>query len=95
MKEKPPGEGQTPTPPVPSKEEDNDVLLPNVERAVDWRGRGVPYCLRRALAADLQDILVLGYHQDGELFVSSSRGLKNDLALFMLEQVKAYLLEGQ
>lgn len=70
-------------------------LNADVQRPIDWGGRNVPFPLRRALAADLDDILVIGYDQDGELFICSSRGLKNDLALFLLESVKLHIMRNE
>lgn len=59
-------------------------------------GPGVKTIPRKVLAgaraADLRDIVVLGWDADGEMYLASSEGPAD--ALWLLEAAKAYLMNG-
>ena len=49
--------------------------------------------LASALKADLTDVIVLGYDQDGDLFVRSSK-LTRAEGLFMVKKAEQWCMEG-
>lgn len=49
--------------------------------------------LNSALSLDMQDVLIIGYDQDGELVIRSSRMNRMD-ALWLLEKAKSWALDG-
>jgi hypothetical protein len=49
--------------------------------------------LNSALKADLTDVMVIGYDEDGDLFVRSSRMTRAE-GLFMVEKAKEWSMYG-
>ena len=49
--------------------------------------------LHSALAEDLSDVLVIGYHSDGEMFIRSSRMTCAEAA-FLAEKAKQWAMTG-
>ena len=49
--------------------------------------------LQSALKADLTDVLIMGYDQDGDLFVRSSRMTRAE-GLFMVKKAEEWTMHG-
>ncbi len=49
--------------------------------------------LHSALKADLTDVMIIGYDQDGELFIRSSKMTRAD-GLFMVERAREWSMHG-
>jgi hypothetical protein len=49
--------------------------------------------LHSALKADLTDVMIIGYDQDGELFIRSSK-MNRAEGLFMVERAREWSMHG-
>lgn len=68
-------------------------LMPNVERLPPASTFSVPQALADAQSAPLADVVVVGWDEDGDLFIRSSRMSRAD-ALWLLEKGKSWALDN-